>query len=593
MGKPIERAAGADRLVIAALCAAAAGAILLVSMRFDAVFSAPKLAWAALAAAAGCWAVFFGGLSGTLPGRRCGLDAPFLALFSAAALSAAFSIDRPVSVLGHHGFYSYGLLAGAVYLGLYFAASRATGSGGTSYFRAVALSSALCALFGALQWAGLPVTMALEKALPEGRVYSTLGSPVYLGAVLALALPLCAGLWAGPGRDRVLGLFAGAVCAAGLLLTQSRSAGLGAAAGLAVWGWLSGRLDGRRRLLWPAAALAAGLLALGLWSRASGAADSARVQLWKSAVAVAARRPLVGAGVGAFENAFRRERSEDFVRILGGKSSQASAHNDLLEAAATTGLLGLAAYLWCLWGLLASVRGALADPETRADAAAAAGALAALFVAAKFNPTPFAALVAAAPLLGLLARSGARTSAPPSSVGRLAAAVLVSLACWGSLRLARADHWFLKARVYRDVGRMDLAPVAFDASLRLNPYETRYRMATVGFLLDLAGRSARPEDRASLLAAAGRVSEEGLFRRPGHVDSWQSRGVALARLAQSGDASAWASAAVALDRGLELDPWFPPLLASRGAVAREMADAPALERISARQARLAELTGGR
>lgn len=592
MGKAKERAAGADSLLTWALGAAAAGAVLLVSMRFDAVFSAPKLAWAALAAAAGCWAVFFGGLLGTLPGRRCSLDAPLLAFFGAAAVSAAFSIDRPVSVLGHHGFYSYGLLAGAVYLGLYFAASSGLGSGGAPYFRAVALSSGLCALFGALQWAGLPVTMALEKALPEGRVYSTLGSPVYLGAVLALALPLCAGLWAGAGRDRALGLFAGAFCAAGLLLTQSRSAWLGAAAGLAVWAWASGRADGRR-LLWPAAGLAAGLLALGLWSRASGAADSARVQLWKSAVAVAARRPLVGAGVGAFENAFRRERSEDFVRILGGKAGQASAHNDVLEVAATTGLVGLAAYLWCVWGLLGAVRGALADPETRADAAAAAGALAALFVAAKFNPTPFAALVAAAPLVGLLARFGARDAAPPSAFGRLAVAVVASVVCWGSMRLARADHWFLKARVYRDVGRTDLAPVAFDSSLRLNPYETRYRMATVGFLLDLAGRSPRPEDRAGLLAAAGRLSEEGLARRPGHVDSWQSRGVALARLAQSGDASAWGAASHALDRGLELDPWFPPLLASRGAVAREMGDAPALKRILARQARLVELTGGR
>ncbi len=287
MGKAVgsARPAGAANILT---CAAAAGAILLVSVRFDAVFSAPKLAWAALAAAAGCWAVLFGGLSGTLSGRRCVLDVPLLALFLTAALSAAFSIDRPVSVLGHHGFYAYGLLAGVVYLGLYFAASRGLGPDGTPYFRAVALSSGLCALFGALQWAGLPVTMALEKALPEGRVYSTLGSPVYLGALLALALPLCAGLWAGAGRDRILGLFAGAFCAAGLLLTQSRSAWLGAAAGLAVWAWASGRWDGRR-VRWPAAGLAAALLALGLWSRASGAADSARVQLWKSAVAVAAR----------------------------------------------------------------------------------------------------------------------------------------------------------------------------------------------------------------------------------------------------------------------------------------------------------------
>lgn len=573
------------------VCAGAAGAILLVSMRFDAVFSAPKLAWAALAAAAGCWAVFFGGLSGSLPGRRSALDAPLLALFLAAALSAAFSVDRPVSLLGHHGFYSYGLLAGLVYLALYFAASRGLG-GGTPFFRAVAVSSGLCALLGALQWAGLPVTMALEKALPEGRVYSTLGSPVYLGAVLALALPLCAGLWAGTGRDRALGLFSGAFCAAGLLLTQSRSAWLGAAAGLAAWGWLSGRWDGRR-FLWPAAGLAALLLALGLWSRASGAADSARVQLWKTAVAVAVRRPLVGAGVGAFENAFRRERSEDFVRILGGKSSQAGAHNDVLELAATTGLLGLAAYLWVLWGAVGAARGALADPGTRADAAAAAGGLAALFVAAKFNPTPFAALVAAAPLLGVLARGGPHAPTAPSTAGRLVAAVLLSVACAGSMRLARADHWFLKARVYRDVGRTDLAPIAFDAAIRLNPYETRYRMATVAFLLDLAGHSPRAEDKASLLAAAGRLSEEGLARRPGHVDSWQSRGVALARLAQSGDASAWASAGAALDRGLDLDPWFPPLLASRAAVAREAGDAPALERVLARQARLAELSGGR
>jgi O-antigen ligase len=90
---------------------------------------------------------------------------------------------------------------------------------------------------------------------------------------------------------------------------------------------------------------------------------------------------------------------------------QASAHNDILQFWATTGIVGLAAYLWA-WhrALLVAWK---APPVF--------GSLVALFVAAKFNPVPPAALYLCAALLGAVAVAGK----PSRAIWAIGAAVLL------------------------------------------------------------------------------------------------------------------------------------------------------------------------
>jgi O-antigen ligase len=78
--------------------------------------------------------------------------------------------------------------------------------------------------------------------------------------------------------------------------------------------------------------------------------DSATIRLltWRDTIPVILERPLLGHGPGTFALPFARHWEEDLRVMLreSGGGYMNGAHNQLLQVAATTGLLGLAAYLW-------------------------------------------------------------------------------------------------------------------------------------------------------------------------------------------------------------------------------------------------------
>ncbi len=93
--------------------------------------------------------------------------------------------------------------------------------------------------------------------------------------------------------------------------------------------------------------------------------------MWRDTVPVITERPLLGHGPDNFAEPFERHEGED-LRAFFGEQVVDKAHNEILQIAATTGLLGLAAYLWIFvsyfrhayhsggWPLLALSGGVLA-----------------------------------------------------------------------------------------------------------------------------------------------------------------------------------------------------------------------------------------
>jgi len=76
-----------------------------------------------------------------------------------------------------------------------------------------------------------------------------------------------------------------------------------------------------------------------------------RGHIWRETVSLILRRPVLGHGPDNFGKPFKVYTDEDskaFQRVNGALIGVDKAHNDLLQVAATTGLLGLAAYLWIL-----------------------------------------------------------------------------------------------------------------------------------------------------------------------------------------------------------------------------------------------------
>ena len=288
--------------------------------------------------------------------RETRLDWALMLAALALALSFFFSIDRGLSLFGRDGSWSLGIWAMAIYASLFFLASASPISMTALSWLGAALSA-----HALLQRAGFDPTVSISH-LPSGhRAIGTIGNPNELGAILAMIL-LSRNNMLHPCQLLIL---------VGLWATGSRGAWLATFAGLAA-------MHFPRWSRWMAAASVFMLL----WS-GSSASDRARREVWRAAAVTTIRHLPLGAGPDTFLLSFRRYRRPEYNAALGTVAHvQANAHNDLLQASATTGFPGILAYL-ALW---------LALPPIPA--------LVALFVNLKVNLFSFKVLALGALLAG-------------------------------------------------------------------------------------------------------------------------------------------------------------------------------------------------
>jgi len=547
-----------------------------------AMYSMPKL----VALGAGVLLAWIGVVRSAAPGRATPLDRPLLACGVVVLAGAAGSADPVLSFLGRYQMYALGVLPLGLFAALYYAAVR-TGQPEEPrpLLRACAAAGMLMGLHALFQAAGVEPIAHLPSKFPQGRAVGTLGNPVYFGACLVALFPLSLGLMLDKdGKDRFLGALGALGVLAGLFASGSRGAFLGAALGAAVYLWLSGRLRAPgRRALWAgalAAVLVAGVAA-SLRLRRVSVSDSARLAMWDSALRAVPARPWLGSGPDTFESLLRRGRTDGFIRALGPEAGQANAHNDLLQALTTTGLAGLAAYGWLIGALAALAWRSRGDPYR----AAAAGSLAGLFLQAKFNPVPL-------PAMALAAVSAAWLCPPPEakrerSPLRDGAALLLCVAAFALiLRLASADWSHKKAVVFGAARRPDVALASHERAVRLHPAELQYRMIYASLLHELAAKEPDPARRLAWLAQAVRTGREAVAWRPNEVDSHQILGTSLILERRAGGPDRLAEAEAELDRALELDPKFSPLIRNRLVLARERGDSGRATVLAAELARL-------
>jgi O-antigen ligase len=271
-----------------------------------------------------------------------------LAWLSVLLASSLLSVDPKLSVLGAHEEWAWGFLPAVLFCLL-------TGyrtKGNWLKWLGVALS-----VHCLLQRVNLDPIVKL-KDMPLGYSTAWIGSHIDAGVMIAMSSPVM-------GRWLPLGLL-------GLWATHSRSGMVGCAFALC---------PKRFRVFLLPLFLAPFFM--------STPKDAVRLDLWRIAIEGWREKPLLGQGPGTYLYTFHRLKPPEVVEKMGPVYAQGHAHNDLLEALCTTGILGLIAYL-------VMVVPFLGDPS-----------LLALFVALKFNPVGFetmacAALVAAnagAPLL--------------------------------------------------------------------------------------------------------------------------------------------------------------------------------------------------
>ncbi len=557
---------GAKTVVAGALLALIVLVPLAWSKLFIAEFTLAKLLVinAALALAAVAAAMN----PGAIAGGRSALDFPLAAGLTVILLSAAFSDDPLTSLRGRYDSYAYGawgllLAAAAAQL-----AARGTRGLRDETARWLGWSAAIVGGYAILQKLGVDPIFHLKQLPTGGRAVSTLGSPVDLGAMLALLWPLALRRF-DIERGARSALLA-ALVAGGLLASGSRGAMLAAAAGSAIY-WMLSRREPRTALprSLGAAALAAGFALA--WSLRSGASvsDLARLEVWKAAWAAFSQRPWLGWGLDGFQDSFRLLRSDAFVSLLGSGSYQAYPHNDFLHVLSGIGVVGAAAYAWLLFAVCRAAQRALQPEPGRGLAAALFAGLLALWINVALNPVALEVLVLAAVCAGLLASASASSQPRAPSQHLLAAfAALALVSLVHAAVLARADAVYKRGAKASAAGGFAAARADFARARKMAPCELAYITGEVNAVGDWINATHDIPQRLALLALADADAGAALSCHPRQsMSHYVAAGVSRMH-ADLGFRDRLPQAVREFDRALALDPKFEPLLSARRDAAR-------------------------
>lgn len=253
---------------------------------------------------------------------------------------------------------------------------------GLGWGLAVSLAWSLGQLYGT---PGLFTPTSLGQGVAaSGRAIGLIGSPVYLGATLALSVPLLLGH----------GYRLAAICGiVGIVLTGTRGAYLGVAVGCFILYAIKYRHAYNKRGIIAVSTLCILFSIYGFREmRKKAHSDAGRLLVYEATWQGIKERPWIGWGPEGSYFIYRKYADERWKKVYGA-SSQDHAHNALLDAVATTGVIGGVLFLAVWLAGLYSVRG---SPE-------AVAAFCGLAVCSMFNPVGMAAkllLVSVAALWG-------------------------------------------------------------------------------------------------------------------------------------------------------------------------------------------------
>jgi len=288
------------------------------------------------------------GLALLLPGHPSlgNLRLPLLAAAAAALLAFAFSLSWPLSLAGAYTRYeslpmrlSYlALLAVPVWL-LRDERSREWVVAGFVFGASIASLEALMQAASAVSFR------------PDGNI----GNANLLGALIAMAFPLAVARGFRRDRFAIAWWLGVAAMVGGLVVSTSRSGGVGALAGC-----LALLVFAFRDRIWMAVSAvgSAAVLSAVLWLIVFGPLGflnndpaRSRLQLWPDALRLIAARPIIGWGEDVTGLAFGRFISANWAPgVIYDRT-----HSGLLEIAATQGILGVIALGWVLFVLFRGI----------------------------------------------------------------------------------------------------------------------------------------------------------------------------------------------------------------------------------------------
>jgi len=417
-------------------------------------------------------------VAGAVRGLR-GASKTFSALIlvnlASLAVSTALSTRPGLSVMGTN-WREFGLVPQAAALLFAWSVAGCPGSARV-VLRGVAISGAAAGAYGMAQYFGRdPFLPAAAYHIGEGiwtivRPPGTLGYVSYfatwlvVSAFLSLALETMetAAAWRWTARA------AAAICTVAMVLTGTRAAMLGLAAGVLVWLYLRGFRLTRRMI---GGAVVAALLGVAFYFSAPGWnlrsrtrwftedwLGGGRPELWRDTLQMASHRLAVGYGPETFTAEFARFESPGLAAAYPDFEYE-SPHNMFLDALTAQGIPGLAALMaLCAAGLIAAFR------ARSAESPYLAAALTAGLVSQQFTGLTVPTAVIIYTAIGLVS-GGARVGLPSPAremarrLGKLkhtlpAAVALALIYC--AVRLTSADAALARAQRALETGDATVA----------------------------------------------------------------------------------------------------------------------------------------
>jgi O-antigen ligase len=291
---------------------------------------------------------------------------PLAAWIGVATLSALAGFDPP------HGLFFLGLCAMGVLWHCALLRFYAERNVAVTIFWSYLLSGTVAAAVAVAMV--VTRTPASLYALQHGRATGTFILPGELAGYLIVFLPVAYALSRiAPGRGlRALAWTAIGVGATALCLTFSRAGWIGFAATAAFVILDHTRRRGRGGALAAVVvAVGAAVVLLLFNSHHDPSEDYTRISIWQAAAAIVDRFPLLGVGPFDFPRLYA------LVHVPDADATAFHAHSLYLTFFAELGILGLGAFLWCVWTFVVQLRARLAraGPEAALLAVAIAAGL--------------------------------------------------------------------------------------------------------------------------------------------------------------------------------------------------------------------------
>lgn len=378
----------------------------------------------------------------------------------------------------------------------------------------------------------------------QARVFATFGQPNWLAAYLITTVPVSLALLIQSSRDRlrIIAWLGAATGYAALWYTYSRSGWIGLAVALIFllpWAW---RINFHQLRPWLGTlVIVCGLVSLSSVQMASqrtattlesGNFDSStgqiRLLVWQGSLETAIDFPIFGSGLETFPYSFLSNRPVELNQTTEWNFLYNKAHNEVLQVAVTTGVIGLVAWLflylklfWVAWQQkLITLRPKELAPDGLASASLLAGMIgvfAAQLLGFSVVVTALyfwlAAAIILAPTISLHHR---RINSFWRPVLGLGGTILILL-----LALGLSSYYFAEfiATQASSVVRTNpwQAQQQLRIATRLNPFESSYQQQAALANAYLAQLSTASELADRYVAKSDQLAQQAYQLNPHHI----------------------------------------------------------------------------